>query len=69
MANTAQSDLNALSTILEADSSITNAQKAQVQSLMFAASASFFGNAAIPVSNGHLGNTAAPQRSNADTTP
>lgn len=53
MANTAQSDLTALSAIIEADNSLTKAQKAQAQTHLYALLKILFGH---PVENATIGN-------------
>ena len=51
----AQSDLNTLQTTVNADGTLSNAQKAQTQSLLFALSRVLFGNSSNPPSNGSNG--------------
>ncbi len=55
MAATAQSDLNALQTIVTADVALTNAQKAHCQTLLYALSKILFGPSSTPPSNGANG--------------
>jgi hypothetical protein len=51
----AQSDLNTLQTTVNADGTLSNAQKAQTQGLLYAVSRVLFGNASNPPSNGAQG--------------
>lgn len=55
MAATTQTDLNNFSNLVEADGTITNAQRAQVQTHMYAISRILFGNNFTPQTNGHSG--------------
>jgi hypothetical protein len=55
VANTAQSDLDNLQTIVTNDATLTKAQKAHCQTHLYALARMLFGNAFNPPSNGALG--------------
>ena len=50
-----QADLDAVQTKAEADTTLTNAQRAQLEGLLFAVARILFGNTAAPTNNGHSG--------------
>jgi hypothetical protein len=55
MAATAQSNIEALRAVIEADNTITTAQKAQCQTMLYGLSQILFQNAADRTINGHAG--------------
>jgi hypothetical protein len=50
-----QSDLHAIQTKAEADTTPTQAQRTQLETLLYSASIILFGNSAAPTKNGHSG--------------